>query len=36
MVESWGRFEPDTKSLYDVAALNSVAVKIVDRVGYDE
>ena len=36
MVESWGRFEPDTRSLYQVAGLNSVAAKIVDRVGYDE
>ena len=35
-VESWGRFEPDAASLYDMAGLNGVAVRIVDRVGYDE
>ena len=36
MVLSWGRFEPDTESLYEVAKLNRVAAMIVDRVRYDE
>ena len=36
MVEAWGRFEPDVVSLYEVARLNAVAARIVDRVRYDE
>ena len=35
-VASWGRFEPDTKRLAEVAKLTTVAAKIVDRVRYDE
>ena len=35
-VLSWGRFEPDTKRLGEVAKLTAVAAKIVDRVRYDE
>ena len=35
-VLSWGRFEPDTKRLAEVAKFNGTAVKIVDRVRFDE
>ena len=35
-VMSWGRFEPDVKRLAEVAKLTGVAVKVVDRVRYDE
>lgn len=35
LVESWGRFTPDDLQLSAIAELRGVAVKMVDRVGYD-
>jgi iron(III) transport system substrate-binding protein len=35
VVESWGRFTPDTLPLSAIAELRGAAIRMVDRVGYD-
>jgi len=35
-VASWGRFKADDKNLVEFARFQASAVKIVDRVGYDD
>ena len=36
LVQSWGDFTPDSMPLVDIAKLRSVALKIVDRVNFNE
>jgi len=35
-VKSWGEFKSDTLSLAEVAELRKEAIKMVDRVGYND
>jgi iron(III) transport system substrate-binding protein len=35
IVASWGTFTPDDKPLIDIAKLRPAALKLVERVGFD-
>ena len=36
LVQSWGDFTPDSTPLIDIAKLRPIALKIVDRVNFNE